>query len=259
MLKNEDGDIVNEFERVFTKEHNALLHTDIHKLEYKEKMFHVEVETAGKKLQLRSEALLVATGIRPNTDLLNLSNTKIQTDTNGYIIVNEYLETTSPEVYALGDITGKYFYRHSANFEGEFLFRTLYLEKKRTPIDYPPVPHAVFTHPQVARVGKTEEQLVQEGIDYIAAKNPYSASATGMARLSDSGFVKILVDKKSRKVLGAHAIGDEASNVIHLFILLMTIGGNLDDLLRMIYIHPALPEIVRNTARKAGELLQIKE
>lgn len=130
MLKNEDGDIVNEFERVFTKEHNALLHTDIHKLEYKEKMFHVEVETAGKKLQLRSEALLVATGIRPNTDLLNLSNTKIQTDTNGYIIVNEYLETTSPEVYALGDITGKYFYRHSANFEGEFLFRTLYLEKK---------------------------------------------------------------------------------------------------------------------------------
>lgn len=111
----------------------------------------------------------------------------------------------------------------------------------------------------MARVGKTEEQLVQEGIDYIAAKNPYSASATGMARLSDSGFVKILVDKKSRKVLGAHAIGDEASNVIHLFILLMTIGGNLDDLLRMIYIHPALPEIVRNTARKAGELLQIKE
>ncbi|EKO31911.1 dihydrolipoyl dehydrogenase [Leptospira santarosai] len=259
MLKNEDGDIANEFERVFTKEHNVLLRTNIHQLEYKENMFHVEIETNGKKSRLQSEALLVATGIRPNTDLLNLSNTKIQTDTNGYIVVNEYLETTSPEVYALGDISGKYFYRHSVNFEGEFLFRTLYQEKKKAPIDYPPVPHAVFTHPQVARVGKTEEQLVQEGIDYVAAKNPYSASATGMARLSDSGFVKILVDKKSRKILGAHAIGDEASNVIHLFILLMTIDGNLDDLLKMIYIHPALPEIARNAARKANELLQTKK
>ncbi|MCH1910857.1 dihydrolipoyl dehydrogenase [Leptospira noguchii] len=259
MLKNEDKDIVEEFERIFTKNHKVFLHTNIQKIEYKENLFYVEVIFQGKTILLQSDALLVATGIRPNTDLLNLQNTKIQTDPNGYIVVNEYLETTSPGVYALGDITGKYFYRHSVNFEGEFLFRTLYQEKKRIPIEYPPVPHAVFTHPQVAKVGKTEEQLIQEGIDYIAAKNPYSASATGMARLSDSGFVKILVDKKSRKVLGAHAIGDEASNLIHLFILLMTMNGTLDDLLKMIYVHPALPEIARNAARKANELLQPKE
>ncbi|PJZ29314.1 dihydrolipoyl dehydrogenase [Leptospira kmetyi] len=259
MLKNEDGDVVDEFERVFTKEHKVYLHSDIRKVEYKENLFYVEVVSGGKTIQLKAEALLVATGVQPNTDLLNLSNTKIKTDSKGYIVVDEYLETTSPGVYALGDITGKYFYRHSVNFEGEFLFRTLYQEKKKSPIDYPPVPHAVFTHPQVAKVGKTEEQLRKEGIDYIAAKNPYSSSATGMARLSDSGFVKILVDKKSRKVLGAHAIGDEASNVIHMFILLMTMHGTLDDLLRMIYIHPALPEIARNAARKANELLQTKE
>ncbi|RHX79082.1 dihydrolipoyl dehydrogenase [Leptospira yasudae] len=256
MLKNEDGDVVDEFERVFSKEQKVLLHSNVQKVEYKENLFYLEVLVDGKTIQLQAEALLVATGIRPNTDLLDLGNTNIQTDSNGYIQVNEYLETTAPGVYALGDITGKYFYRHSVNFEGEFLFRTLYQEKKRSPIDYPPVPHAVFTHPQVAKVGKTEEQLKKEGIDYIAAKNPYSASATGMARLSDSGFVKILVEKKTRKVLGAHAIGDEASNVIHLFILLMTMGGTLDDLLKMIYIHPALPEIARNAARKANELLQ---
>ncbi|EMY06963.1 pyridine nucleotide-disulfide oxidoreductase, dimerization domain protein, partial [Leptospira interrogans str. 2002000626] len=219
----------------------------------------IEAISQGKTILLQSEALLVATGIRPNTDLLNLQNTNIQTDKNGYIVVNEYLETTSPGVYALGDITGKYFYRHSVNFEGEFLFRTLYQEKKRTPIEYPPVPHAVFTHPQIAKVGKTEEELIQEGIDYVAAKNSYSASATGMARLSDSGFVKILIDKKSKKVLGAHVIGDEASNLIHLFILLMTMKGTLDDLLKMIYVHPALPEIARNAARKAKELLQSKK
>lgn len=259
MLKNEDKDIVDEFERIFTKEHNVLLHTNIHKIEYNKNLFYVEAISQGKTILLQSEALLVATGIRPNTDLLNLQNTNIQTDKNGYIVVNEYLETTSPGVYALGDITGKYFYRHSVNFEGEFLFRTLYQEKKRIPIEYPPVPHAVFTHPQVAKVGKTEEELIQEEIDYVAAKNSYSASATGMARLSDSGFVKILIDKKSKKVLGAHVIGDEASNLIHLFILLMTMKGTLDDLLKMIYVHPALPEIARNAARKAKELLQSKK
>ncbi|MCG6193306.1 dihydrolipoyl dehydrogenase [Leptospira sp. FAT2] len=256
MLGNEDGDVVDEFERVFSKEQRVLLHSNVQKVEYNKNMFHLEVLAHGKPIQLAAEALLVATGIRPNTDLLDLGNTNIQTDANGYIQVNEYLETTATGVYALGDITGKHFYRHSVNFEGEFLFRTLYQEKKRSPIEFPPVPHAVFTHPQVAKVGKTEEQLKKEGIDFIAAKNPYSSSATGMARLSDSGFIKILVEKKTRKVLGAHAIGDEASNVIHLFILLMTMGGTLDDLLKMIYIHPALPEIARNAARKANELLQ---
>ncbi|TGK13421.1 dihydrolipoyl dehydrogenase [Leptospira stimsonii] len=256
MLKNEDKDVVDEFERVFTKKQKVLLHSNIQKVEYNENRFYLDVTIDGKEIRLESEALLVATGIKPNSDHLGLANTNIRTDENGYIQVNEYLETTVPGVYALGDIIGRYFYRHSVNFEGEFLFRTLYQEKKRTPIEYPPVPHAVFTHPQVAKVGKSEEELKALGIDYIAAKNPYSSSATGMARLSDSGFIKILVEKKTRKVLGAHAIGDEASNVIHLFILLMTMNGTIDDLLKMIYIHPALPEIARNAARKANEILQ---
>ncbi|MDV6234993.1 dihydrolipoyl dehydrogenase [Leptospira ellisii] len=256
MLKNEDREIADEFERVFSENHRVLLHTDIQKVEYSNNTFLVDVVADGKPLRLESEALLVAAGIRPNTDLLGLENTDVQTDERGYIRVNEYLETSVPNVYALGDILGRYFYRHSVNFEGEFLFRTLYQEKKRSPIEYPPVPHAVFTHPQVAKVGKTEEELIAEKIDYISVKNPYSASATGMARLSDSGFIKLLAEKKTGRVLGAHAIGDEASNVIHLFILLMTMNGTVDDLLRMIYIHPSLPEIARNAARKAKELLQ---
>ncbi|TGK44022.1 FAD-dependent oxidoreductase, partial [Leptospira gomenensis] len=256
MLKHEDKEITDEFERIFTQSHNVLLRSKIQKIEYSENMFFADVIADGKTVRLEAEALLVATGVRANTDLLGLENTEIQTDERGYIRVNEYLETSVPNVYALGDVIGRYFYRHSVNFEGEFLFRTLYREKKRVPIEYPPVPHAVFTHPQVAKVGKTEEELILENVDYISVKNPYSASATGMARLSDSGFIKLLAEKKTGRVLGAHAIGDEASNVIHLFILLMTMNGTVDDLLRMIYIHPALPEIARNAARKAKELLQ---
>ncbi len=151
----------------------------------------------------------------------------------------------------MGDCIGNYFFRHSVNFEGEYLFDYVFGGKARLPITYPPVPHAVFTHPQVAGVGKTEDQLKTEGIEYVVGLNPYKSSAMGMALLSESGFCKILFDRKTRKILGGHIVGNEASNMIHMIIAFMCKHGTLDDLLHMIYIHPALPEIVRNAARKA--------
>ncbi|PJZ68570.1 dihydrolipoyl dehydrogenase [Leptospira perolatii] len=257
MLSNEDQDIVDSFEKSFSKSQDVRLRTQILNVNYQDGKFHVSALQEGKEFSLTASALLVATGIRPNSDWLDLEKAGIQTDAHGYIKVNEYLETSATGVYALGDIIGRYFFRHSVNFEGEFLFQSLYVDQKKIPIVYPPVPHAVFTHPQVGSVGKTEKELLQEGVDYISAINPYSSSATGMARLSKDGIVKILVERKSRKILGAHILGDEASNLIHLFILLMTMNGSLDDLLKMIYVHPALPEIARNAARKAREILGI--
>ncbi|TGK04076.1 dihydrolipoyl dehydrogenase [Leptospira langatensis] len=257
MLSHEDKDIVDGFEKAFSKREDVRLGTIVKKVEYKNGIFTLDCSDANGNFTIEGDALLVATGIKPNTDWLDLQNTSIQTDEKGYIKTNEYLETTAPGVYALGDIIGRYFFRHSVNFEGEFLFQSLYVDKVRTPVEYPPVPHAVFTHPQVAAVGKTEQELIREGTQYISAINPYSSSATGMARLSEDQFVKILVSPKTRKILGAHIIGDEASNLIHLFILLMTMGGTLEDLLKMIYVHPALPEIARNAARKAREILSV--
>ena len=173
----------------------------------------------------------------------------------GYIKVDEYLQTSVPGVYSFGDCIGRYQFRHSANFEGEYLFRTVFQDPSREPIRYPPVPHAIFSSPQVAGVGKTEDELKKEGVDYVAGVNPYAKSAMGMALLSDHGFCKILIGRKSRKILGAHIVGDEASDMIHMLIAMMYKEGTLDDLLGMIYIHPALPEIVRNAARKAKEAL----
>ena len=118
------------------------------------------------------------------------------------------------------------------------------------------MPHAIFTHPQVAGVGKTEEELKAEGIDYVVGINLYKSSAMGMALLSDHGFVKILFERSTKKILGAHVIGPEASDMIHMLIAFMNKGGTLDDLLNMIYIHPALPEIVRNAARKAKAIFE---
>ncbi|OGX38437.1 MAG: hypothetical protein A3C36_02090, partial [Omnitrophica WOR_2 bacterium RIFCSPHIGHO2_02_FULL_52_10] len=99
-------------------------------------------------------------------------------------------------------------------------------------------------------------ELKAAGVDYVAGVNPYAKSAMGMALLAEHGFCKILIERGSKKILGAHIVGDEASNMIHMIIALMTKDGTLDDLLSMIYIHPALPEIVRNAARKAKEALK---
>ena len=113
------------------------------------------------------------------------------------------------------------------------------------------MPYAVFTHPEIAGVGLNEKQLKQKKIPYIVSKNDYLASAQGMARLPENSFVKLLFHKKNKRLLGAFIIGEEAATMIHHLIYAMTKNATVDDLLGMIYIHPALPEIVRNASRKA--------
>lgn len=230
-------------------------HFTIQSVTYVNQLFTVSgTKSDGSKAVFSAEKLLVATGITPNTEDLGLENTSVKCNSQGFIQVNEFLETETKGVYAFGDVIGRYFFRHTANFEGEYLFHHLYSENQPKPIQYPSVPSAIFTHPQIASVGKTEEQLVAEGKAYYKGVNRYSSSAMGMARLSDTGFVKILIDKETEKILGVHIIGDEASNLIHQLILAMDLGATLDQMLAMIYIHPALPEVTRNAFRKVREM-----
>ncbi len=259
-LRNEDKQVQEEFTRVFTSKYKTHLGCVPEKVDYQNGIFTVTcTDTRGLKTEIQGDALLVAAGIVSNVDTLNLQKTDIKVTEKGFIYTDEYLQTTVPGVYALGDCIGRYFFRHSVNFEGEYLFRTVFVEKSREKIKYPPVPHAVFASPQVAGVGETEEELKAAGVDYVVGVNAYKSSAMGMALLSDSGFCKILFCAKTKKILGSHIIGEEASNMIHMLIALMTKDGTLDDLLNMIYIHPALPEIVRNTARKAREEFERRE
>ncbi|HPE84595.1 MAG TPA: hypothetical protein PLO43_00245, partial [Chlamydiales bacterium] len=108
-----------------------------------------------------------------------------------------------------------------------------------------------FSHPQVAGVGLTEDACIEQGIDYFVGINQYADSAMGMALRSEEGLVKLIFERRSQKLIGAHILGEEASDMIHMLIAFMTMGATLSDLLKMIYIHPALPEVVRNAARKA--------
>ncbi|WCL51147.1 dihydrolipoyl dehydrogenase [Leptospira sp. GIMC2001] len=254
VLGEVDHDIREAFCKHASNTVNFYENTNIQEVEYKDGIFKIQL-TDDNDTILEADALLIATGIRPNTDDLGLENTKITLDRSGYIETNSYLETTQKNIFALGDVIGRYFFRHSVNFEGEYLFDNLYKKEKQQPIHYPPMPSAIFTYPEIANVGLTEEECRNGGFDYLSVIHNYSGSATGMARLPEVGFVKILVDRKTRKLLGTHIIGDEASNLIHLMIFGMTMGSTIEDYLNMIYIHPALPEIARNAFRKARDLL----
>lgn len=250
-LRNEDDQISEEFTRVFSQNHNIHLGAIPTKIHYHDHLFTVTYQQDGWEENIQCDALLIATGIVSNADTLALERTGIKANERNFIQVDDHLRTSVDNVYALGDCIGRYFFRHSVNFEGEYLFNEVFGNKTGQPIKYPPIPHAVFTYPQVAAVGKTEEELKTAKIDYVVGLNPYRSSAMGMALLSDHGFCKLLIERRTKKILGCHIVGEEASNMIHMVIAFMNMDGTLDDLLNMVYIHPALPEIVRNSARKA--------
>lgn len=252
MIKNEDSEVIEEFEKEFSKKYKVHFGFSPTRVSHNGQIFTVKIKDKnGNESEIIGDALLVATGVRSNADTLNLENTSVEVDEKGYIKVDEYLRTNAKGVYALGDVIGRHLFRHSVNFEGEYLFRTLFQNPSDEPINYPPMPHAIFSNPQVSGVGKTEDELKNKGADYIVGLNHYKNSAMGSALRSDYGFVKLLFEKSSKKLIGAHIIGPEASNMIHMAIAYMNMNAILDDLLRTIYIHPALPEIFRNAARKA--------
>jgi mycothione reductase len=257
LLRREDGNVSDFFTRHFSANHNIHFNVNTEKVEYKGGKFILHlVSRGGHKSKIVGDALLVATGVKPNTNNLGLENTKINLTKRGFIKVDQFLESSVKGVFALGDVVGNYMFRHSVNFEGQYLFHNHYLSRKKRPIKYPPMPHAVFTHPEIGSVGKTEEQLIKEKIPYVVGLNKYKDSAMGMARLSRNEFVKLLFNKKSGKLVGAHILGEEASDMIHQLIYAMTFNATVDDLVNMIYIHPALPENVRNAARKAQAQLK---
>lgn len=255
-LRGLDIDVSDEFERVFKRNCNVHRPFGIQSIEHDGKQFKVQGTIDGQPAKtLEGDTLLVAAGVVPNTDQLGLENTKIELTSDGFIQVNANLETHVPGVYALGDCIGNYLFRHTVNYEGEYLMRTAFQTSPAAPIDYGPVPYAVFTVPQIAGVGMTEEQTTTLNLPVIVGKAAYADSTPGMARVSDHGFTKVIFDKETRRLLGAHIIGEEASSMIHLFIAMMKKNGTLNDLMDMIFIHPALAEVARDAVRNGASQL----
>ena len=190
---------------------------------------HLTVESkSGGSRDVVCDELFIASGVRSNADTLSTENAGIKLDQNGWIPTNAYLETSQPHIFALGDINGKYQFRHKANYEAQILSDNLFSRKEKSAADYSAVPWTVFTHPQVAHVGMTESELKEKGIAYRCAKNHYSEVVGGRAMGyrdgdADDGFIKMLVGENTQ-ILGAHIVGPQASVLLQPFVYLMQMG-----------------------------------
>jgi mycothione reductase len=194
-----------------------------------------------------ADALLLAVGRQPNSDLLDVAATGVATDADGFVVVDEYQQTSVDGIYALGDISSHYQLKHVANREARAVRYNLAHPDARRPVDHRFVPHAVFTSPQIAAVGLTEAEAEERGIRYVTSIQEYGGIAYGWAMEDTTGFAKLIADPATGQLLGAHIIGPQAPTVIQPLVQAMSFGLDARTMARgQFWIHPAMGELVEN-------------
>jgi len=200
--------------------------------------------------------VLVAIGRRPFTEGLGLDAIGVARDKRGFVEVDTHYQTNVPGIYAIGDAIQGPMLAHKAEEEGVALAEMLVGQAGH--VNYETCPGIVYTWPEVATVGKTEEQLKEAGREYRAGKFPFTANSRAICNDEKEGFVKILADAKTDRILGAHIIGAEAGDMIHAVVNVMEFGGAAEDLARSFHGHPTYNEAVREAALAvAGRARQI--
>lgn len=208
----------------------------------------------GKRLEHSAQHLLLASGRKSNADLLKVENTGIKVDERGYIVVDEFFETSKKDIWAFGDAIGKKMFRHSANHEAELVWHNA-VHGKKSRLNYLTVPHAVFSYPEIASVGLTEQEAVKlmGKQEVLVGKAMYTDVARGEAMRETEGFTKAVVHGKSGKILGYHIIGPQASILIQEVVNVMAAESNLWAVAKGMHIHPALSEVVLKAFAKLAE------
>jgi len=200
----------------------------------------------GKTVPVTADEILLALGRTSNTDLLHPERAGIRTDDQGWIVVNDYLETSQPGVWALGDAVGRHPFKHVANYESRIVYYNAVLGQ-RVKTDYHAVPHAVFSHPEIASVGMRQKEAVASyGADRVLVGfQRFHNTAKGEAMALEDYFVKVLVEEGTTKILGAHVIGPHAALLIQEIVTLMYTGDmSMRPIVTGMHIHPALSEVV---------------
>ena len=188
----------------------------------------------------------MAVGRKPYTDKLGLDAVGVEMDERGRIHVDETFETSVEGIFAIGDVIAGPMLAHKAEEEGVVLAEMLAGQSGH--IDYNCIPGVVYTWPEVANVGKTEAQLKEEGVKYNAGKFPFMANGRARAMGATEGFVKILADAKTDRILGAHIIGPSAGDLIQEVVSVMEFEGTAEDIARTVHAHPTLTEVVKEAA-----------
>ena len=206
----------------------------------------VEDAAGGNASTVSADVVLVAVGRRAYTDKLGLENVGITRDNRGRIEVNAHLQTSVPNIYAIGDVIAGAMLAHKAEEEGVVVAEIIAGQKPH--INYDHIPGVVYTWPEVATVGKTEEELKAAGVPYKVGKFPFMANSRARGAGTPDGFVKMLADAKTDRLLGCHIIGAQAGTMIHEICVAMEFGASSEDIARTCHAHPTLSEAVKEAA-----------
>ena len=252
LLPNEDISIQERFTQAFREKVDLRLETTVSELQQNNNGIQISFESEIIN-SLEVDTLLLATGRLPDLDSLNVKAANIETK-DGYIVTDQCMRTTADNIWALGDVTNPAQLKHTANAEAKVISHNLIRENLKE-IDLDPIPHAIFSNPQVASVGSTEQILKATGIRYVTAIEEYSDVAYGWAMEETTGMCKVIADPRSGLLLGAHILGPQASTLIHQLIQGMKFGQTVAELASgFLYIHPALNEVVENALIKVATL-----
>ena len=244
-----DAEVAKALQRVLEKQGIAFkLGTKVVKADSKGRNVKLTLEPAegGKSETLECDVVLVAVGRMPNTQGLGLAELGIRCDNRGRIVVDKQYETSLPGIYAIGDVIKGPMLAHKAEEEGIAVAEILAGQAGH--VNYEVIPSVIYTAPEVASVGKTEEELKEAGVAYRVGKFPFTANGRAKVNRTTEGFVKVLAEEGTDRVLGVHIIGADAGTMIAEAAVLMEFGGSAEDLARTCHAHPTLNEAVKEAA-----------
>lgn len=216
----------------------------------KRNLVTVTYEDAKGEQELKVDKLIVAVGRRPNTDNLLAADSGVNLDERGFIFVDDFCQTDAPGIFAIGDVVRGPMLAHKASEEGIVVVERIAGHKPQ--VNYDCIPNVIYTHPEVAWVGKTEEQLKAEGEAYNVGTFPFAANGRAMAANAAVGMVKIIADEKTDRILGFHVVGPQASEMVAQGVIAMEFGSSAEDLALTCFAHPTLSESVHEAALAVG-------
>src|SRR5271170_2710164 len=249
ILPGIDGEVGKQFHRMLQKQGLTFkLSSKVTAVDTSGKTLKVKVEPSagGPAETLEADVMLVAIGRVPFTEGLGLETVGVNKDNRGRVIVDPHFQTNVPGIYAIGDVIAGPMLAHKAEEEGVAVAEILAGQAGH--VNYDVIPNVVYTYPEIASVGKTEEELKGAGVAYNIGKFPFTANPRAKVNLTTEGFVKILADAKTDRVLGLHILGPDAGNMIAEAAIAMEFGASSEDIARTCHAHPTLPEAVKEAA-----------
>jgi dihydrolipoamide dehydrogenase len=259
ILAGMDGEVSKAMLRILQKQGLAFkLGSKVTKAEPRDGGVTLTIEpvNGGDSEMIEADVVLVSVGRRPFTESLGLENVGLTVDNRGFITVDHDYQTTVPGIFAIGDVIGGKMLAHKAEEEGVAVVELIAGQAGH--VNYEAIPGVVYTWPEVASVGRTEEQLRADGVDYKVGKFPFTANPRARCNADTDGFVKILADARTDRILGGHIVGPEAGDLIQEIVTAMEFGGSAEDLARTSHGHPGLAEALKEAALAvAGRAIHI--